>query len=52
MVSFSFIDPDLGVMAFGAEKTYLGAMVNGAEILARRRTWWGPGADVDKASTP
>ena len=46
------MDPDLGAMAFGAEETRLGAMANGAEVLARRRTWQWPGADVDKALAP
>ena len=43
---------DIGAMTFGAEETRLGAMANGAEVLARRRTWRCPGVDVDKASAP
>ena len=52
MVRFSSMNPDLGAMAFGAKETRLDAMANGAEVLARRRTWRWSGADVDKTSTP
>ena len=34
-----FMDPDLDAMTFDAEETRFGAMVNDAEVLARRRTW-------------
>ena len=44
------MDSDLSVMAFDAEETHLVAMVNDAEVLARRRMWQWHDVDVDKAS--
>ena len=45
------MDSDLGAMAFDVEETHLGAMANGAEVLARRSdvvvTWRRRGQGLD-----